>query len=239
MPQYDNPSAEQNKFKVKLTDPSSSSVNGSRSVVFDVSPDLSESSNVNYEVINLTHGPGQLFVFNNSSSRSFQLVAELVSRTPEEATRNVARLNLLRSWTKPVFGSSAQLTDQELSRVSPQFSSIGGNIRAAIKNGAISGGPSEVLGSPPRVLHLSAYGDVAHRGNLYKIPVVVSQLGTRYPNDVDYIPTGIVKGFEDITFGTPFPSVMNIDVTLNESHSPREFQKFNINAYRLGILEGF
>lgn len=94
-----------------------------------------------------------------------------------------------------------------------------------------------LLGAPPEVLYLSAYSNPALVGgqwgtatNIYRIPVVITNLGITYPNDVDYIPTMDKE---------PFPIIMSITLSLAETHSPREFEKFDIFKYRDGKLPGF
>lgn len=93
------------------------------------------------------------------------------------------------------------------------------------------------LGAPPDVLYLTAYSDARDKGgeldrvtNIFRIPVVVTALTINYPNDVDYIPT---------IEGQPFPIIMGLSVSLTESHSPREFEKFDLFQYREGTLPGF
>lgn len=93
------------------------------------------------------------------------------------------------------------------------------------------------LGAPPDVLYLTAYSDSRDTGgtldkvtNIFRIPVVITALSITFPNDVDYIPT---------VDGQPFPIIMSISLSLVETHSPREFEKFDIFKYRDGLLPGF
>lgn len=95
----------------------------------------------------------------------------------------------------------------------------------------------QFLGAPPEVLYLTAYSDPVLKGgqldrstNIFKIPVVITNLSINYPNDVDYIPT---------IDGEPFPIIMSISLALVETHSPREFENFDIFKYRDGKLPGF
>lgn len=94
-----------------------------------------------------------------------------------------------------------------------------------------------LLGAPPDVLYLTAYSDARNSGgtldkptNIYRVPVVLTALTITYPNDVDYIPT---------MEGQPFPIIMNISVSMMESHSPKEMEKFDLTKYRAGLLPGF
>lgn len=92
---------------------------------------------------------------------------------------------------------------------------------------------AEMFGSPPEVLEFTAYSKAGEEGltNIRQIPVVLTSLSIPYSSDVDYIRTA--------TSDQPFPAVMQIDMALLETHSPREFNKFNIIDYKNGKLRGF
>lgn len=82
---------------------------------------------------------------------------------------------------------------------------------------------AKLLGAPPPILKFSGYGDK----NISPVPVVMESYSTNWPNDVDYIPT------ED---GTPFPVIIDVDVTLKEAYSPKEYSGFDLFAYKTGNL---
>lgn len=95
----------------------------------------------------------------------------------------------------------------------------------------------EMLGAPPEVLKLSAYSNATNENgilnkmsNISSVPVVILSLSYTYADDVDYIPT---------IQGQPFPIVMNLSISLAESHSPQELEYFDIYKYRAGQLPGF
>lgn len=92
---------------------------------------------------------------------------------------------------------------------------------------------AEMFGAPPEVLEFTAYSKAAEEGltNIRQIPVVITSLSIPYSSDVDYIRTA--------TTDQPFPVVMQIDIALLETHSPREFNKFNLIDYKNGKLKGF
>ncbi len=235
----------ENIFKVKLV----SSVSRRRRVVFDVTPDLAENQNVNYKSVEPIHAPGTFWVYQNTSARAYNLSnVKFISRTIEEATINLERINCLRGWTKPFFGegtagiSRGTVRSRDKSRTD-QENQIEQITRSCFPPGTTAESDrhefNKFLGSPPEVLLLSAYSSPNEGSrnrepqkptNIRNIPVVIAQLSIPYPSDVDYIPT------ED---GTPFPAVMSIDMQLNESHSPREFREFDLYKYRRGILTGF
>ena len=209
---------EGDKYKVRLVSIS----NPAHRVLFNVTPEINENRNVNYENVDPIHMPGNIFIYGNTTSRTFNIVAKLISRNVKEATQNSRRLQLLRSWTMPYFGNAG--------------GGGGGADRLDfVNNDFLDHGSDNILGSPPDVLYLNAYADFdsgreKFTGNLNRVPVIVNQLGNSYQSDVDYIPTST---------GEPFPIVMSVDIMLNETHSPNEYNKFNLNDFRNGKLENF
>lgn len=232
----------ENEFKVKLV----SSISPRRRVVFDVTPDIAENQNVNYKTIEPIHAPSTFWVYQNTAARAFNVSnIKLISRTIEEATLNLQRINCLRAWTKPFFGDGTA-NGGTLGKVDPTDKARIGQEQADPNQLPFTcflpGTTAETdrqefkkfLGSPPEVLLLSAYAN-KNTGrttptNISRVPVIMSQLSIPYPSDVDYIPTAD---------GTPFPTVMSIDMQLSEAHSPREFRKFDLHKYRRGILTDF
>ena len=75
-------------------------------VVFDASPTLSEDGNANYDGYNIVHLPTSLYAYRNSDGRRFGITGQFISRNEAEAKRNIAFLDLLRSWRLPEFGST-------------------------------------------------------------------------------------------------------------------------------------
>lgn len=190
--------------KVKLV----SSRDSSKLVVFEVTPDIMENRNVNYKNYDPVHAPGSIHSYSNSPSRTFSLSGvRLPSRTPQEATKNIVKLNILRSWTMPNFGAS----------------------------------DSTHLGAPPEVLFLTAYSSSDRRSNIYNIPVVITNLSIPYPSDVDYIGSGEINRppYSSVAKGTPFPTLMNIDIVLSEVHSPADYSRFSLQQFKDGNMDGF
>lgn len=106
---------------------------------------------------------------------------------------------------------------------------------------------TELLGAPPDVLYLYAYsssrndGNASGRPSIYgvninRIPVVMTSLNITYPDDVDYIPT---YSNDDPSISEPFPIRIDVDITLAETHSPREYEKFDLIKYKRGVLVNF
>ncbi len=209
-------------------------------VTFNVTPDLSETRSVNYKTVDPIHAPGQIYAYVNSTSRTYQLSGvKLVSRTRAEAETNLNYLWLLRSWTLPAFGRDPLSTTQrdnrrerlqDLERFAPESDQFAAGERRRLDN---EGYGVDLHGAPPQVLRLTAYshdGHIGRKAHINRVPVVITTLNIPYPSDVDYFPT---------RNGVPMPSVMIIDITLNETHSPTEYENFRLTDFKRGILRGF
>jgi len=222
----------ENPFTIKLV----ASTNPSDRVTFVVTPDLSEAQTVNYSTIEPVHMPGQIFVYKNTTSRTFSLSnIKLVSRTADEADQNLRTLWKLRGWTKPRFGINSktllpqQEAEREKNRLGPERPEY---LDAAERRQKLG---QELLGSPPETLLFSAYsagktGTAQKMEHIRRVPTVIQSLNIPYPSDVDYIIS---------TSGVPMPTIMTIDITLLETHSPREYEKFSLNDFKNGILPNF
>ena len=210
-------------YKVKLVSATSlgrSSPSDIERVIFQVSPTVNEDRSVEYTAVSPIHMPGSVQVYKRTNSRTFAIAAPLISRTREEATKNMKILQTLRGWTLPYFGTG---------------SSTGG--MQDPKGDGATRRASELLGAPPDVLYLYAYSSPTSRDgfshvNLNRIPVVLSQLGIAYPDDVDYIPT-FYENRE------PMPVKMLVNISLLETHSPHEYEQFSLRQYKEGMLENF
>lgn len=188
-------------------------------VVFDVTPEFSESRSVNYKSIDPIHAPGGIYMYASTNARTFSIQGKLISRSVLEATKNLAYMQYLRTWTMPVFG-----------HVGPNAS------------------PGEgILGAPPALLLLTAYSQgnpgaqavqktvpasdktpvPAIGNNIYQVPVIITQLDIPYPSDVDYIPT---------VNQIPVPTIVTISISLVEAHSPNAYQKFTLQDFKTGNL---
>jgi len=233
--------------KVKLI----SAQNPSRRVTLRASPTVTENRNVNYSALEPLHAPGQIQVYRNTSSRSFGISdIRLISRTAEEADANLRTLWRLRAWCMPRFGNSSTLTDNQRDNRANPYRDESQYDESEFKNHeeyiAYTEVGTELLGAPPEVLYLSAYShnigsDPAGGGksgtkiwqaaqHINRVPVVIQQLTIPYPNDVDYINT---------SKGVPMPIIMNLDISLIETHSPNAYEAFSLNDFRSGTLRGF
>jgi hypothetical protein len=238
------------QFKIRLSSAAasaSSDLNTQRnaSITFDVTPELVENRNINYKSFDPVHAPGQIYVYQNTSARTFQLSnIKLISRTPEEASKNLARLWTMRGWTMPSFGTSSFQNGTKAFNEQISADDSGNvDVREMIRQMSGDTIQTNFLGAPPAVLYLSAFSRMGANngtrsvGHLRNIPVVITQLSIPYPTDVDYIPTASSDGSGKDS--TPMPTIMTIDMQLTETHSPNEYEKFNLQDYRLGNLRGF
>lgn len=235
-----------NQFKIRLASASVGDDIQQRrnaTVTFDVTPELVENRNINYKSYDPVHAPGQIYVYQNTQARTFQLSnIRFVSRTSKEASVNLAKLWILRSWTMPNFGSNDFSTTRDTRNVELEKGTQGVvDVRELIRNmsGTDAASPS-FLGAPPQVLFLSAFsrfgatgeGGAGSVGHLRNIPVVITQFSIPYPTDVDYIPTADSSP-------TPMPTILTVDIQLVETHSPNEYEQFSLEQFRTADLTGF
>lgn len=229
--------------KVKLV----SASNPGRRVTLRASPTVTENRNVNYNALEPLHAPGQIQVYKNTGSRSFGISdIKLISRTVKEADANLRTLWRLRGWCMPRFGNSSTLNStQRTFRNAREFGQTDEELffDDAERDEKIG---TELLGAPPEVLYLSAYShnigsDPAGTSkagteiwqsaqHINRVPVVIQQLTIPYPNDVDYINT---------SKGVPMPIIMNLDISLIETHSPNSYEAFSLDDFKVGRLKGF
>lgn len=134
-------------------------------VIFNVTPEINENRTTSYKTMEPVHMPGQIVSYEKTLNRTFTLNIKIISRTLDEASMNLNRLNVIKSWALNHFGIEENV-----------------NIY----------GP---LGSPPEILYFSAYSNEKTRQNLYKIPTVLTSISNTYPTDVDYIETDIGAPF--------------------------------------------
>jgi hypothetical protein len=107
------PSAQNDASKLNYnndSDPSSlfvtlrSQINPNEVIRFNVMPVIAESREATYEEVGIVHHPGQILRYKSSSTRTWGLNTKLISRTPEEASKNLKILNTIRAWVMPYYG---------------------------------------------------------------------------------------------------------------------------------------
>lgn len=230
----------ENEFKIKLLN----AKNISERVIFDVTPDLSETRNINYKTLDPVHMPGQIMIFNNTSSRTFNVTnIKLISRNNSEADKNLKILWLLRSWCMPRFGldsssqneqnrnANGQENDSKPETIRRRDTPPDDRSKVNDTESTTPGTPGS-RGEPPQVLYLSAYStdNTNKPQHINKVPVVITNLSIPYPTDTDYIPSND---------GTPMPTIMTLDLNLVETHAPVEYEKFSLDNFKMGILKNF
>jgi hypothetical protein len=84
------------------------------------------------------------------------------------------------------------------------------------------------LGAPPPVLKFSGW-----RGLVGEVPVVMTTANWQWPKDCDWIPTGV---FDEDGKEIPFPTVLNVNISVTESFSPEQVNDFDLDAFRRGRM---
>lgn len=219
------------------------------SVTFEVTPRITESGRTTYNPITPIHMPGSIQVFKQTESRTFHVEAQFISRTVQEATKNMKTVQLLRSWRYPFFGQSSTITNTQSQlrknlATSQQFSTtqeLTNDQQLAIAQAR----GVQLLGAPPEVLYLYGYSSPANNDrsvtqgvNLNRIPTVLTSLTIKYPDDVDYLPTLDSSGSQS-TNSEPFPMILDVSIELAETHSPVAYQQFDLNKFKSGKLQEF
>ena len=200
--------ATQNPFKAKLVR-ASAPTDISETVIFDVTPDIIENRNVNYETYNPVHMPGQIHVFNHTAARMFNVSGiKLISRTPREATLNIFRINTLRSWCMPKFGASGQ--------------TLGAPPAVLLFSAYADSTHKQNIYQVPVIIQNFSFSYPSEPD--YMPSANAAMMG---------------EHLKHIATGTPFPTVTTVDLQLNETHSPREYSRFSLEQYKLGDLSYF
>jgi hypothetical protein len=124
-----NPKNSTNELKVIIRqEPKVDSIN---QIELTVMPTIQESRTATYDEVPILHHPGGILKYKNSSSRSWAVTGQLISRTMVEAEENLGWLNMIRSWTMPFYGVGTSNNKET----------------------------AAYLGAPPPILTLTAYGD--------------------------------------------------------------------------------
>ena len=223
-----------NQYKVKLRSQVTHTV-----VAFDVTPEITETRNVTYKTLEPIHMPGGIHVYGHTSSRVFNINnIRLVSRTREEAAKNLYRLNVLRSWAMPYFG----INNSTLVGAPPDVLSLTAYARGAQDSASQQKLVGEAARDTNTIEQNTNFNKRTHPTNIHNIPVVLQQISIPYPSDTDYIDTSRLEIPSEelvIEAGVPFPTIMTVDMVLQETHSPREYSRFDLKAYRQGKLDTF
>lgn len=124
--------------RVKLQNQS----NQSEMVIFNVSPELSESRAINYTPLEPVHSPGQMMIYKNTQARTFELSdVKFISRSREEASANLKSLQMIRSWTLPWFGKGSASASGSSGSIGSGINSAGGGTSSGNANDNDEGPP--------------------------------------------------------------------------------------------------
>lgn len=201
------------------------------SVVFQITPEVSESRTVSYVDISDVRLPSSILIWTGSPSRNFTIGAKLFARTEAEADLAFKYKSLLQSWT---VSNVNYLNGSNFNQTNVTDLAVGA-----------SGGDFLFSGTPD-VLYLEGYG-----GQLRRIPVVITALNITYPTDVDYIQTSgrnpdelheVTTTSNDISYQkVSVPIIQDISITLKEAREidakdGRSISSFNMENFKAGIL---
>lgn len=246
----------ENRFKVRLV-PISALTGGAdpstvraATVSFDVTPQFSESRSVEYTPVTPVHMPGSIQIYKHTNSRTFEISANLISRNVGDAWKNMAKLQMLRGWLMPYFGATNTLTTQQNDyRNNVKGGKLSSDEVAANRAERIQNEGVQLRGAPPDVLYMYAYSTDSNdsrsangdrtRVNINRVPVVITNLSISYPDDVDYIPCYDPELDQPDEYAEPFPKKLAVTVSLAETHSPREYENFDLAKYKNGNLTNF
>lgn len=238
-------------------------------VIFEVTPTISVTGSVEYAAITPIHMPGSIQVYKHTNSRQFNVTAHFISRNVQEATQNRIYLKTLEGWKMNYFGAGSTITtNQQQARNQRQANTTTGQSSSSLQTGDQPLSPEQrasmaqsriaseginLQGAPPDILYFYGYSSsgndtrqTPYSTNLNRIPVVVSNIEYSYPEDCDYLPT-----FANLAFTSPqtsssvtaqsepFPMKMDVSITLLETHSPREFEQFDLSKFKNGTLVNF
>lgn len=228
-------------YKVKLTRAASANLGPGKveRVVWDATPEFSESRMIQYKNIDPIHAPGAIYQYAYTGSRTFNIQGKFISRSVNEATKTLAYIQYLRTWAMPVFaqvGSNAP-AGEDILGAPPAILlltaySIGNPRETAAQstvpiNNTTGRNPNmTVQETPPYNTRVPSIGN-----NIYEVPVVITNLEIPFPSDVDYIPT---------INQVPVPTIVTVSLQLTETHSPNAYaKKYNLQAFKAGTLLNF
>jgi len=129
-----------------------------------------------------------------------------------------------RRWS--ITGKFIARTMQEADDLMDQVNMIRTWVMPYYGQGTAMSSAKSLLGAPPAILVFQAYGPRA----IGPVNTVLTNFNWSWPSDVDWIQTA---GAEP----EPAPTVLQVQLDLTETWSPREFSSFDILAYRTGIMK--
>lgn len=231
-------------IKLSTSSRTASSSKSYNSVVFQATPEMSESRNVSYVEISDIRQPASILIYMGSPSRNFSIVAKFIARSKAEADTSFSNLNLLKSWcvTNSTLGSSngtasvsrfiasSAVTNQD--QTSPSDTNAANlqdnNNPSAPPSSAtpVTFGATNLFSGTPQLVWLEGYA-----GQFRRIPVVLTSLTVTYPSDVDYIQN---------SKGVWVPIMQDINIQLKEARNitgTASISSFSLKQFKQGTLQ--
>lgn len=200
----------------------------SNGMVWNYTPVITESGTVNYELEQPVHTNSGYNNYKNTSNRVISIQGTFMAGTATEAMYLLSCMHFIRSVSLMDFGRQAADSSN------PDFA---------------------VVGSPPPILLLSAYGSYVYND----IPVILKSYQFSFPDDVSYIQVPVDTSTPDYNFSDSVtrkyfqslrangvmdannevwvPQKMNITIQLEQQPTPDYMSKtFNLNAFKRGSL---
>lgn len=176
-------------------------------LTFYAMPEIVENRSVEYEAVAPPQFPGAFQKYRGTTSVQYSVNATFVSRTVEEATRNLMYINRLRGWTMPMYGNK--------SKNDPRF--------------------MNKTGAPPPVLKFKGFRE-SMVGEVPVVVTSLNWNWPRdvdYIQAFELIDDGGVYP-ESGSAVIPFPTVIQLAIQMVESFSTDQFNAFNLGEFRLG-----
>lgn len=172
-----------------------------------------------------------------SKSSNEQIIFNVTPTIDESRTANYEHLNLVhhpgtiqvyKSTDARLFNISVKLIARTSAEATVNITYLN-RLRAWVMpyygQGTADSEDGSRIGAPPDILSFDVYGDK----NISNIPVVLTSYHWVYPDSCDYIPT---------LDGIPFPTIMDISLSIVEAYSPEQYSSFNLVEYRNGNMLG-
>lgn len=222
-----------------------------QSVVFFISPELTEGRNVTWAEVSDLRLPASILIYMGSPSRNFSINAKFLARSQAEADVAFRNMNLLKSWcvtsTDPYLGTTSNVTlfDPSVGLAANDAQSAGdvsSNLKQDNTHGIINRGntpnvntvktntatvANDLFSGTPPVLVLEGYGQ-----QYRKIPVVITSLSIPFTGEVDYIKS---------SGGAYVPILQEISISLKEARNVfgkdgSSIDSFNLASFKAGLL---
>lgn len=197
-------------------------------MVWNYTPTITESGTVNYEIEQPVHTNSGYNNYKNTSNRVISIQGTFMAGTATEAMYLLSCMHFIRSVSLMDFGRiAADSSNPEMA----------------------------VVGSPPPILILSAYGSYVYND----IPVILKSYQFAFPDDVSYIQVPVdssmdqydfsdeatrsyfedlrVRGVVDANNEVWVPQKLTITIQLEQQPTPDYMSKnFNLNQFKRGEL---